>query len=688
MSNKPERPIWDGRDDALDRGRFVTRLVNAVISPAGEATGVVVGLTGEWGSGKSSVLNLLSEEIRRLYPSAFVVRFDPWLVSGRQELIAQFFTEIMATIANEKERDRAAAKDLVEQLAKYARVLAPAAAIANPYAVPVFSTLAHAVATWVGRKEDITKIRNRVERKIAALNGPLVVLVDEVDRVEDNEIRSIAQFVRSVADFPDISYVLAYDPRRVIQALGSGVDDEQREDRGRTYLEKIVQLPISLPILFSEELERLLASELSSLPNVGIPADFEQLPRYAALAERLVLTLIATPRDVKRLVGAFYVLQSMVIGEVDWIDLLGFTTIVTKYPRTLQAIRAHPEHYVDNPLTSLEHNRRMQNRGVIDEQRLIAVLDGKEDTPDLRWLLDHLFPALGKSRSADYVDPISNRRSLFTVLRLGLIPGAASRATVEAMLNSSSQGVVRILGEAVRDDKLSSLMDQLDDVYADRLDIDVDFWRAVAAFLGRHDNSSPEETLAKRSLLDNFSDLLERAVRRNPAQRTSARAIFDDLAVVGDVTLVPAWLRTHMFAHGLFKLNERGGPTWFDAEESEERTRKLCTSWKARFLSGAFLTEIWSLHPIYAILQAEMWDDACRERFTLALGDDKTFDSVLLMMFGGSYSTNREAVEALCSAHEFEQKLIIRSRSDDVQQKPDIRYAIAHARSQAFGTAG
>jgi hypothetical protein len=53
-----------------------------------------------------------------------------------------------------------------------------------------------------------------------------------VDRVEDEEIRTVAQLVRSVADFPGISYVLAYDSKRVIQALGNGAMD-QREERGR-----------------------------------------------------------------------------------------------------------------------------------------------------------------------------------------------------------------------------------------------------------------------------------------------------------------------------------------------------------------------------------------------------------------------------------------------------------------------
>ena len=90
----PERPITSFDEDELDRWGFVNRLCNALINPkTGRATGVVIGITGDWGSGKSSVLNLLEQRIKRQdkYPSALIVRFDPWLVSGRDDLIAQFF---------------------------------------------------------------------------------------------------------------------------------------------------------------------------------------------------------------------------------------------------------------------------------------------------------------------------------------------------------------------------------------------------------------------------------------------------------------------------------------------------------------------------------------------------------------------------------------------------------------------
>src|SRR5690349_7461474 len=85
-SARPERPIECADADKLERDTFVRRLTDALINPnTNRSTGVVVGIVGPWGSGKSSILILLEEAIKSRYDSAIVVRFDPWLVSGRDD---------------------------------------------------------------------------------------------------------------------------------------------------------------------------------------------------------------------------------------------------------------------------------------------------------------------------------------------------------------------------------------------------------------------------------------------------------------------------------------------------------------------------------------------------------------------------------------------------------------------------
>src|SRR5262249_49345134 len=128
----PERPIQSSTDDKLERSQFVERLTSALVNPdTGKSTGIVVGITGVWGSGKSSILNLLREHVKAKYDDALIVRFDPWLVSGRNDLIAEFLGELIGTIKSDRKLIEKF-KKLGATVAKYGAQLAPFSNLVMP----------------------------------------------------------------------------------------------------------------------------------------------------------------------------------------------------------------------------------------------------------------------------------------------------------------------------------------------------------------------------------------------------------------------------------------------------------------------------------------------------------------------------------------------------------------------------
>ena len=193
-------------------------------------------------------------------------------------------------------------------------------------------------------RESLNALKSKLSKELEEQAVPIVVLIDELDRVEDHEIRAVAQLVRSVADFRGISYVLAYDPVRVMQALGEGSDSRSREERGRAYLEKIVQLQIPLPFTQRDEFGRLLTAELQRLRGeLDLPQEFYKAERYVALSHILILEIFQTLRDVKRFVAMFQVIAGMTRTEVDWIDLLAYCALLLKAPATVDKIRDDPD---------------------------------------------------------------------------------------------------------------------------------------------------------------------------------------------------------------------------------------------------------------------------------------------------------------------------------------------------------
>ena len=439
-----DRPIEGADGDALERGPFVASLVSALVRQetvsegrmAGRAaTGFVVGLVGEWGAGKSSIMNMVGEELEAM-PFVTVARLNPWLFKGRDELVAAYFAALKTALgrdAGEVGRDAVTAVDSYWSSIDAAATVGAAVADAHGGG-GVFSLgwrgakkVKGVVKTPKARTPD--EERKALEGKLRRLGVAVVVLIDELDRVEDDEVRAVAQLVKAVGDIAGISYLVAYDPDRVADALGRGADPAQRRRSGEAYLEKIVQYPVPIRPLFRDDVDRLLRSALAQA-GASLPDRLDDDRRELL---DTVLRTARTPREIKRLVGTFAVLEAAVRGEVDAVDVLAYSWIAVKSPG-LRAIMAREfERLVDDP-SEAEMIRRLHARrgnrdlvvGPVDELGQAAEEQGE--------ILVRLFPRFRKERKArPDGDRVAYRRNLVRLLYLGNPPGMTSRSDVERL---------------------------------------------------------------------------------------------------------------------------------------------------------------------------------------------------------------------------------------------------------------
>jgi hypothetical protein len=116
-----DKPIESSAEDRLDRVRFAEALATQ-IATAPVTGSFVIGLTGPWGSGKTSLLNMVSETLTENQPDTVVLRFNPWLFSGTEQLVARFFEE-MGTQLLEKPDEKL--KRLGSALEVYGQLLSP-----------------------------------------------------------------------------------------------------------------------------------------------------------------------------------------------------------------------------------------------------------------------------------------------------------------------------------------------------------------------------------------------------------------------------------------------------------------------------------------------------------------------------------------------------------------------------------
>ena len=97
-----DRPIRGRVEDRLGRAGFAEALALEIATAPGDA-GLVLALLGPWGTGKTSVLNMVAEVLGDR-PDVAVLRFNPWYFTGTEQLVSRFFAEVVAQLAGRKEK--------------------------------------------------------------------------------------------------------------------------------------------------------------------------------------------------------------------------------------------------------------------------------------------------------------------------------------------------------------------------------------------------------------------------------------------------------------------------------------------------------------------------------------------------------------------------------------------------------
>lgn len=367
-----DRAITSRVDERLRRTEFADALASQIAS-AGQS-GVVMALTGPWGSGKTSLLNLIDERLGQ-EPDTLVVRFNPWYFSGTEQLLQHFFSEMGGQLEEKSER----LKDVGAWLKRYGALLTPFrfVPVAGQWA-EVAGKAAEAVGSaLMPDAPSLQKQHAELSKSLAESRQRIVVMVDDIDRLEDDEIKQVMRLVRLVGDFDNVVYLLAFDAGHVAAVLGESGGIEE----GRRYLEKIVQLSYEVPAIAPGELVDLLRDGISrTLAAASRTADPERLERLLALLDPLVHTV----RGVRRYLNVLPFAFRVVGDEVDAVDLLGLEAARLFLPATYDSLPAAAETLTTVSVDDPEHDEAVK--------RFLET--GGPNAAIVRQWIDLLFPAV------------------------------------------------------------------------------------------------------------------------------------------------------------------------------------------------------------------------------------------------------------------------------------------------------
>jgi len=184
-----DQPITSKREDLLDRAGFATAVART-IRTVDANRGAVIAVMAPWGTGKTSLVNMVLETLHEA-PELTTIEFNPWLFSGTDQLLLRFFGELAIQI-----RLRAPTQQRVaDLLLVYGQLIAPL-------------QLLPAAGPWIGRLRTLTgwiagrlrgnrptnsaeEQRHRLEAELRKRHTSLVVVIDDLDRLEAPEIRDL-----------------------------------------------------------------------------------------------------------------------------------------------------------------------------------------------------------------------------------------------------------------------------------------------------------------------------------------------------------------------------------------------------------------------------------------------------------------------------------------------------------------
>lgn len=273
-------------DADKNRVAYAKNLVERILNTDMQAEAFSVGISGQWGSGKSTFLEVLKQafEEDKSGRVSVVVEFHPWDGASSGQIVTDFFNVLVGKLGKEYSVLRG-------PLLKYAELL-----MAIDAKKPV---LYLAKQLDKRRKKSIGEAKTLISDYLRRYNKIVPVLIDDLDRLTADEIADMLKLIRNTADFPNIVYIAAYDKGYVCEQL----EKRRSIESPSIYMEKFFSVEFVLPKLDDQYQYEVLAAEIKAMnPNKELLRMIEDMPGGI---KRLLCKHFGNFRQVKRFTRIF-----------------------------------------------------------------------------------------------------------------------------------------------------------------------------------------------------------------------------------------------------------------------------------------------------------------------------------------------------------------------------------------------
>ncbi|SCG85308.1 KAP family P-loop NTPase fold protein [Methanobacterium congolense] len=336
-------------EDELGRHKFAISVANSILAYKSKKS-LVVGITGEWGSGKTTLINMILKQIdpnviktedegrlkrffnkifRTVFPNdvkegIILFKFNPWYFSEKDQLLSYFFLEL-----NNQLNKIEGFKDITKKLKSYSSHLLTVLGIV------VFPKQTQATVGYLDKighfdkTEDIQSLKNDLFDSLKKKSVKILITIDDIDRLDKKEIKEIFKLIRLIGNFPNTIYLVSFDRKVVEKAL------EEEGISGEEYLKKIIPVMFEVPNIDKSELKDQFFEKITEIKDLT----GEEESILSNLYDSGLIHFFNNLRDLKRFVNTLYFTYIPVKDDVYFADFVAITALQMFQPDLYKQIK-------------------------------------------------------------------------------------------------------------------------------------------------------------------------------------------------------------------------------------------------------------------------------------------------------------------------------------------------------------
>ncbi len=399
--DSPKKRLEDdlfGWEPVVNRISDIIRLKSSDNHPC-----FTIGIYGKWGEGKSSLMNMVCENIKK-EENIEVIHFNPWLFKDQESLLLDFFKTLQkGNLSNE----------FVKKIKQYGPMVSLGISGLVDLALPgmglvVDNALNKYIKAVSKVKKGISELKEEVNDSICLSKKHLLIVIDDVDRLDRDELHALFKLIRQNADFVNTTYMVAMDVDMVAKSIGQRFEDGD-EQSGKNFLEKIIQVPFHLPKIQQGHIYKLFEMYLfprldEILKESGASTTLKD-DIHEAFVSRII-PLFTTVRDVIVYTNSLLLTLPLIYRDVNISDFCQLEALKMFHPKAYDRIK-NGKHFLTEPIyvrTQIEAERdrlikEVKNKFI--DELMEGVLPGKSRSTR-RIVNDILYPFLNPETSGKW----------------------------------------------------------------------------------------------------------------------------------------------------------------------------------------------------------------------------------------------------------------------------------------------